>query len=120
MRNTPGAHRIQQCPEDWTRWKAVTEGCQPRCLPSALIEFPYRKRTLEVPRRGENRVTHSDFGVVAPSDATRSAESESFRHGSGPGFARGEFEGGSLTVLAVDTHEPGMTERAGGQELACG
>ena len=100
--------------------KAVTEGCQPRCLPSALIEFPYRKRTLEVPRRGENRVTHSDFGVVAPSDATRSAESESFRHGSGPGFARGEFEGGSLTVLALDRHEPGLTERAGGPKLACG
>jgi hypothetical protein len=84
-----------------------------------LIEFPYRKRTLEVSRRGENRVTHSDFGVVAPSDATRSTKSKSFRHGSGPGFARGEFEGGSLTVLPVDTHEPGMTERAGGQELAC-
>ena len=96
-----------------------------RRLPAAVPPFgldrvPLPKTHAGGPSARRERVTHSDFGVVAPSDATRSAESESFRHGSGPGFARGEFEGGSLTVLALDRHEPGMTERAGGPKLACG
>ena len=94
----------------------------PAAVPSfGLDRVPLPKTHAGGPSARRERVTNSDFGVVAPSDATRSTKSKSFRHGSGPGFARGEFErGGALTVLALDRHEPEMNERAGGQELACG
>jgi hypothetical protein len=60
---------------------AVTPSNHLRWLPGTKREFPYRERTIQVARRGGNRVTLDDFGVLHHQLVIRPAERERFGRG---------------------------------------